>query len=170
MASKGRGYEHHLGNLTSKKTSGELVPLAAGYNGGNSRDVDLLIDDGEKVHVFELKSSSQDAYTLHWDENEVQKDDLYGTVKFCVEYPRPAIPYAGMRFSNRQLAITKLYINGYPDGEKVIDDAVQLSPIEAKHTASNNLRFYKPESGTWPAQNLDEKDVQHLLDTIGYQL
>jgi Holliday junction resolvase len=170
MNKKGRKYEHNLADVVADATGGELIPLGTGYNSQHSEAVDLLIDDGQAVHAFELKRTSQDAYTLHWDENDYQKDDLYNLCKFCVEYPRPTYPYAGVRFNERQLALTKLYINDWPNQDELLDDAVKLSPIEANHTHGGNLRLYRPDTGDWPGTNLDNRDAQHVLDTIGWQL
>lgn len=169
MTDRGRKYEHKLASLVAKQTDEELIPLATGYNGAYSRDVDLLIDDGEAVHAFELKKTSKDAKTLNWDTKDVQKDDIYGLMRFCVEYPRPTYPYIGVRFGRRSLAITRLYINDYPNVNDVLENAVKLSPIEAKHTSSDNLRFYKPEAEDWDTVKLDQHDVQNLMDAIGYQ-
>lgn len=167
---KGNRYEHILADLVADATNGELIPLGAGYNSQHSEAVDLIIDDGRSVHAFELKRTGQEAYTCYWNENDYQKDDLYNLCKFCVEYPRPTYPYVGVRFNQRQLALTKLYLNDWPDQDELLDDSVQLSPIEAKHTGSGNLRFYRPDSGDWPAKNLDARDAQHVLDRISWQL
>lgn len=168
---KGTKYEHDLADVVAEATNGELIPLGTGYNSQHSEAVDLIIDDGHAVHAFELKRTAQDAYTLYWDEDDYQTDDLYNLCKFCAEYPRPTYPYVGVRFDRRQLAVTKLYLNDWPDQEALLDDAVRLSPIEAKHTGSGNLRFYAPENGSeWPKQNLDQFDAQHVLDSIGWQL
>jgi len=167
---KGQKYEHHLSDIVADATDGELIPLGAGYNSQHSEAVDLIIDDGHAVHAFELKRTSQEAYTLHWDEEDYQKDDLYNLCKFCIEYPRPTYPYVGVRFNKRQLAITKLYLNEWPNQDELLEDSVKLSPIEASVTHGDNLRFYKPETGDWPGTKLDQKDAQHVLDTIGFQL
>lgn len=167
---KGREYEHKLGDLVAEATNGELIPLGTGYNSQYGDAVDLAIDDGSAFHVFELKRTSQDAYTLHWDEDDDRKDDLYQLCKFCVEYPRPTYPYAGVRFNNRQLALTKLYINDWPDREAVMEKAVTLSPIEAKHTRSGNFRMYKPDNDEWQSENIDQHDAQHVLNSMGWQL
>lgn len=171
MSKKGRTYEHHLGDIVADATNGELIPLGTGYNSQHSEAVDLIIDDGYAVHALELKRTSKDAYTLHWDEDDYQKDDLYNMCKFCVNYPRPTYPYVGVRFNNRQLALTKLYINDWPEQDDLLSDAVTLAPIDAKVTRADNLRFYRPESGSgWQSENLDQFDAQHVLDTIGWQL
>lgn len=170
MSDKGRDYEHKLARIVGESTNGELIPLSSGYNADGSRDVDLLIDDGEAVHVFELKRTSQDAYTLYWDEDTVQNDDLYGLCRFAREYPRPTYPYAGVRFNRNALAITKLYINDYPDQEQLLDNAVTMSPTETVHTGHGNLRFKEPTQDEWPRTDLDEHDAQHILDAIGYSL
>lgn len=171
---RGNDYEHTLSSDIYTYTNGELIPLGAGYNTVHGSPIDMLIDDGHAVHVFELKTTSQDAYTLTWDPEEYQEDDIYYMMKFCKEYPRPTYPYIGMRFNNRQLALTKLYMNDYPDMREVLDDAKLMSPIEAKTNEAgvkeNNIRFYKPETGEWPGTNLEEKDVQHVLDTINFTL
>lgn len=169
-SSKGRRYEHHLGDVVADATHGELLPLGTGYNSQHSEAVDLIIDDGHAVHAFELKRTSQDAYTLHWESDDTQKDDLYELCKFCNRYPRPTYPYIGVRFNSRQLALTKVYVKDWPDQDAVLQKTQQLSPIESKITHDDNLRFYKPETGEWPGTKLDQKDAQHVLDTIGWQL
>jgi|APHM01.1.fsa_nt_gi hypothetical protein len=168
--SKGRRFEHALADMVAKSVNDELVPLATGYNSQHSEAVDLIIDDGSAVHAFELKRTGQDAYTMHWDEDDYQKDDLYRLCKFCVEYPRPTYPYVGVRFNRRQIALTKLYLNSWPDQDEVIDNAVTMSPIEAKHTRSGNLRFYTPDKDDWQCTKLEQYDPQHVLDTIGWNL
>lgn len=170
MTKKGQEYEHGLADLVAEATNGELIPLGTGYNSQHSEAVDMIIDDGHAVHAFELKRTSQDGYTLHWDEDDYQKDDLYNLCKFCKNYPRPTYPYAGVRFNGRQLALTRLYLNDWPDQDALIDKAVQLSPISAKHTRSGNLRYHRPETGDWPGTNLDANDAQHVLDAIGWTI
>lgn len=164
---KGREYEHGLSTLVARATDGTIVPLAAGYNGQYAQDVDMLIDDGEAVHVFELKRTSQDAYTLYWDEEDRNKDDLYGLCKFCVEYPRPAYPYAGVRFDRKQLTLSKIYLDDYPDQEALLENAATLCQTDASATRGGNLRFQKPGS-EWPYEDLDAKDAEHVIETIGY--
>lgn len=170
MSNKGNEYEHHLADIVADGTDGELIPLGTGYNSQHSEAVDMIIDDGHAVHAFELKRTAQDAYTLHWDEDDYQKDDLYNLCRFCIEYPRPTYPYIGVRFNSRQIVITKLYLEPWPDADKILDSAVQLSPVEAKKTHAGNLRFYRPETGDWPGANLDSHDAQHVIDSIGWQL
>lgn len=166
MSQKGQKYEHDLADEIVEATDGELLPLGAGYTSRHASPADLIIDDGEAVHVLEIKNTSTDAYTFHWEPDDYQKDDLYNMMKFCVNYPRPAYPYWAVNFNNRQLAIGKLYINDFPDTDAVLDSAVSLSPIEAKRTRADNLRVYKPESDDWTTKHID--DAQAVLDAIGY--
>jgi Holliday junction resolvase len=167
---KGYDYEHTLADLVATATDGELIPLGTGYNGQYSEAIDLLIDDGSAVHVFELKRTGTDAKTLYWDEDDVQTDDMYNLLKFAVTYPRPTYPYIGVRFNNRQLVLVKLYVNDFPDRDDSLQTAVQLCPIEAKQTHAGNLRLYKPDASDWQTTDLDDHDPQHVLDTINYQL
>lgn len=165
---KGREYEHNLADFVVEATDGELIPLATGYNSQYSQAVDMIIDDGEAVHVFELKRTSKDAYSLYWDESSVQKDDIYRLLRFCIDYPRPAYPYVGVRFDRKQLTIAKLFIEDFPDQKKALENAVSMSKTKTGVTRDGNLRFYKPDD--WPSTNLDVRDAQHVLDTIGYRL
>lgn len=166
---KGRGYEHDLSNAVAERTNEELVPLGGGFNGSNSWDVDMYIDDGEAVHVFELKRTSQDAYTLYWDADDRQKDDLYGLFKFCVNYPRPVYPYTGVRFNRKQLLVTKPFIENWPDQDSLLESAVMTSPVSdaVSVTHEDNLRF-KKTSGITSQTNGD--DVQAVLNAISFSL
>lgn len=166
---KGRGYEHDLANDVAEATDGELVPLGGGYNGATAWDVDMLIDDGEAVHVFELKRTEQDAYTMHWDEDDRQKDDLYGLFKFCVNYPRPTYPYTGPRFNRKELLISKPFIEKWPDKEELLDSAVLTCDYDdaISVTHAGNLRFYSADSVTSQSQG---NDAQAVLDAIGFSL
>lgn len=166
-STKGREYEHHLADIVASSTNGELIPLGTGYNSQYSEAVDMIIDDGRAVHAFELKRTGQDAYTMYWSEDDYQKDDLYQLCKFCQNYPRPTYPYSGVRFDNRQLTLTKLYINDWPDQDETLDTAVQTTKTSVNHTPSGNLRYHKPDTD-WPGRNLDDHDGQHVLDRIGY--
>lgn len=164
---KGTDYEHTLSNDVADATDGELIPLGAGYNGATAYDVDMLIDDGEAVHVFELKRTSQDAYTLYWDEDDRDKDDLYGLCKFCKNYPRPTYPYAGVRFNNKELLISKLFIEKWPDQHELLDTAPRTTYCDdcIGKTSDGNLRFRRTDS-----VNSQHKgnDPQTVLDAIGY--
>jgi len=165
---KGRDYEHGLARDVTAQTDGQLFPLGGGYNGAPSWDVDMLIDDGEAVHVFELKRTSQDAYTLYWDQDNRDDDDLYGLCKFCYNYPRPTYPYAGVRFNNRELCISKLFIEHWPDRDDILDSAVQTVPGDdtVGVTRADNLRFRRTDDITSQSSG---SDVQAVLDAIGYQ-
>lgn len=167
--SKGTRYEHELANGVSDATDGELIPLGSGYNGATAWDVDMLIDDGEAVHVFELKRTSKDAYTMYWDEEDRQKDDLYGLFKFCTNYPRPAFPYTGVRFSRKEILIAKPFIKEWPDQDALLESAVMTSPANGavSVTHEDNLRFKKTDGITSQTKG---NDVQAVLDAISYVL
>lgn len=168
MSNKGVRYEHDLADDIREATGEELVPLGAGYTSIHGSPMDLLVDDGEAVHVFELKDISGDAFTLNWEPDDYQKDDLYYLCKFCVNYPRPTYPYYGVRFNNRQIVVGKMYLENFPEGDEVIDDAVKLCPVESKYTRAGNLRIYKPSCDVWTCQDID--DAQAVLDAIGYTI
>jgi hypothetical protein len=169
MTKTGRRYEHKLSNAVFDATDGVLIPLGGGFNGATAWDVDMLIDDGEAVHVFELKRTGQDGYTLVWDPDDRSHDDLYGLVEFCINYPRPAYPYVGVRFNNKQLAVTRIYVDEWPDREGLLDSAEMLEPYDdvVDHTGYGNLRFHRAES--IPSQ-ASGNDAQHVLDRINYVL
>lgn len=168
---RGREYELELCHDVFDATNGDLYPIPPGYSGNHDPPApDVLIDDGDAVHAFELKrkSTGQEAISFTYDPDERSKDDIAGLVAFCEAYPRPTYPYLGVRFSHRQLVCTKLYMDADTPRD-MLNSGVQTCPVDAKVTRANNVRVYKPEPGAWPSAS-DGDDASHVLDRIGYRL
>lgn len=164
---KGNDYEHTLGDLVYDRTDGMLVPMAAGYTSRHGDPVDLLVDDGEAVHCFELKRTKHDAFSFIYDKGG--NDDIYGLMKFCHDYPRKTYPYLGIRFNSRQLILIKLWVNDVGSVDDTLQTAVQACPVPSKQTHKNNLRVYKPDTDEWSSQQKGD-DAQYLLESIGFTL
>lgn len=168
---KGVKYEHGLAGTVVDRTDGRVAAFGSGYSSLDTSPVDMAIDDGQVMHCFELKRTKNDAYTLNWDADDYQRDDLYNLLKFCKQYPRPAYAYAGVRFNNRQLVTTRFWLDDWPDRNATLDRATQLVSADVRHdtgrVAADSLRFYKPETDSWPSAQQGD-DAQHILDRIGF--
>jgi len=173
VAGPGVDYEHRIATDIADRTDHDLLPLSAGYTSIHNSAVDMLIDDGEAVHAFEMKRTSTDAYTLHWEPDDPRTDDLYALCGFCREYPRPTYAYWGVRFTQRQLLVGRLYVDEFPDTDDMLSTAVQIAPVVGtdvvSQTYADNLRVTKPSTDDWPSQTRGD-DVQAVLDAIGYTL
>lgn len=174
---QGKDYEHDLCTEIALKTDGTLLPIPAGYSGNHTYALDqridapdIMIDDGQAVHCIELKNKGRgkDAVSFMYDEEERSKDDIYGLVNFCKLYPRPCYPYLGVRFSNRQLILTKLFVDA-KNKQKLLKTAELHCPVESKITRADNFRVYKPDTDEWPSASKGS-DSQHILDTIRFNL
>lgn len=164
---KGRDYEHQLINDIYDASDGSVVPVPPGYSGNHRIPApDLIINDGMVAHAIELKRTKRDRQTFYCD-TERQKDDIQQLVRFSQEYAPPTYPYVGVRFNRRQLILIKLLANEDGNWEKMLDQAVVMSPVEAKVTHKQNLSIPKPASGEWPTASSGD-DAEYVLDEIGY--
>jgi len=171
---EGYRYENELALDTYRRTNGELLPITTRSSGNVSMPLpDMLIDDGETVHAFEIKRTSRDKVTFEYDDDfdVLPTDDIYQLLLFAQIYPRTVRPYLGVRFPNRQLIIVRLWPDNDARGVKtvreILDQAVKMCPIECKRTYTDNFIVYKPDTSTWPSAQAGD-DVEHLLRSIGY--
>lgn len=169
MGAQKRGiqYENDICSGIYTRTGGDLIPERMGYSGnGVVPAPDVRIDDGTKVHAIELKKTKQDRISINYEPNDRQKDDLHQLIEYARNYPRTVVPYVGVRFRNRQLILTKLWL-GAPNDETIIRSATKTGPTDVRLTNANNLSFHKPSTDEWPSQSKGD-DVDYLLETIGY--
>lgn len=164
---RGKQYELDLCNAVYDACDGELIPEPIGYSGNHKIPApDIRINDGKKVHAFELKRSTDDRLSVFHEPDNPQKDDLHQLFEYCRRYPRTVCPYIGIRFTNRQLVLLKLWLEA-PNDTAVLRSATNLAPVDVRLTRAGNLSVHKPENGEWPSATAGD-DAQHVLETIGY--
>lgn len=172
----GFDYEHEIANGVYETTEHDISPLRVGYSGNQSIPLpDVVIDDGTKIHAFEFKRTSDDRISVTFEEDNIGEpnpdDDLSQLLTFAEQYPRTVCPYIGVRFTNRQLILAKLWQEA-PDYKSVLRSAVQTCPTDARLTRADNLSFHKPNSersdADWPSARQGD-DIEYLLETIDYR-
>ncbi len=165
---RGKEYETDLSKDIYEETDGELLPEPIGYSGNHNIPApDIRIDDGTKVHAFELKRITKDRTSVNYEPTNRQKDDLHQLIQYARQYPRTVVPYVGVRFTQRQLLIAKLWL-GAPNDQAVVRSATKTAPTDVRLTRANNLSFHKPDTDEWPSAQKGN-DAQYLLETIGYR-
>lgn len=164
---QGKRYETGLAGDIYARTDGTLIPEPVGYSGNhNVIAPDLRIDDGTKVHAFELKTTKKDRISVVHDPGDRAKDDLAQLIEYASTYPRTVVPYVGVKFGRRQLVLAQLWL-GAPNAETILESATKTAPTTVNRTHANNLSFHKPETDEWPSARAGD-DVDYLLNTIGY--
>ncbi len=165
---RGKSYETELSQDIYEETDHTLLPEPIGYSGNHNIPApDIRIDDGTKIHAFELKRTTSDRISVTYDPTDRGKDDLHQLIQYAREYPRTVVPYVGVRFTQRQLLIAKLWL-GAPNDEAVIRSATKTAPTDVRLTRAGNLSIHKPDTDEWPSARKGD-DVQYLLETIGYR-
>lgn len=167
----GYDFEHTIANGVYDFTGGALSPIRAGYSGNQKIPLpDVVIDDGDKIHAFELKKTSKDRLSVTYDTESRGEpnpsDDLSELFTFAEQYPRTVCPYVGVRFSHRQLTLAKFWMQA-PDDRSLLRSGVQTCPTSVKLTRADNLSFHKPETDEWVTATAGD-DIQYLLETIDY--
>ena len=170
--SGGLRFEHELASDIYEASENTILPIRAGWSGNQKVPApDLLINDGVVAHALELKKTSDDTSCI------VPREDIKDIVGFAVEYPQQTYPYLGIKFSYYQLALIPLYTGGTTssiedvDWDEILENAVQLSPLEASVTRKGNLSVRKPESGDeWPSvyseEYYDLRDADYVLEAL----
>jgi len=170
-----QGYitENELVRSIYEQTGGDLFPIPVGMSGNHNVPApDIMIDDGTKVHAFELKSTSQDrqTFTLDTDEygNTTTSDDLSQLIYVARNYPRTVVPYAGVSFNRRQLVLTQFWTADL-SARAILQSAETMAPdaVDTSVTYADNLSIRKPDTDVWPSATSGD-DVAYLLETIGY--
>jgi Holliday junction resolvase len=160
---QGLRYEHDLKNDIYERTLSKdrvLVPIRPDFSGNSlPPNADLVVNDGRRVHAIELKRTGKDVFRIPGYEIEQ-------LVQFCQEYPAPAYPYLGVRFNQRQLVLTKVWMGDGGDNSYA-EDAALMCPVEAHATEADTFVIQKPSTEEWPSVTKGD-DVEHVLDTIGY--
>jgi len=168
LPKRGKQYEIDLCTEIYNATNGALLPEPIGYSGNHSIPApDIAIDDGTKVHAFELKRTSADRKSVYYDSDDWSQDDLHQLLHYAREYPRTVVPYAGVRFDNRQLVCAKLWLD-VPDDTVALRAATNTAPTDVRLTHANNLSFHKPDLDEWVSA-ISGDDVRYILETIGYR-
>jgi len=167
LQKRGRRYENQLARDIYEACGGALMPEPIGYSGNHGIPApDLRVDDGDKVHAFELKRTSTDRQSLVYEPDDRSRDDLAQLIHYAREYPRMVVPYVGVRFDNRQLVLAKLWL-GAPNDSATVRSATKTVPTTATLTRANNLSVHKPSLDEWVSAQAGD-DAQYVLDTIGH--
>ncbi len=165
---KGYEYENELCKDIYDATDGALIPEPIGFSGNHSLPApDIRIDDGTKVHAIELKRTTKDRISIGWDPESTKKDDLHQLIAYARDYPRTVVPYVGVRFTNRQLLLSKLWL-GAPNEEAVVRSATNLAETDIRFTGSKNLSVHRPSLDDWKSATSGD-DAAYLLETIGWK-
>jgi Holliday junction resolvase len=164
---KGRAQETQLCKKIYERTDGDLLPMPAGYSGNHGiPSADILIDDGTKIHAFELKRTGRERLSVRHDPDNTKRDDVHQLIQFSKEYPRTVAPYLGIRFDRRQIICSKLWTEG-PNDMIALTSAVNTTPTDDRLTDAGNLSYHKPKADEWPSASSGD-DVSHILNTINY--
>jgi len=148
-------------------TNEELFPEPIGFSGNHAVPApDIKIDDGTKIHAFELKTTKHSRKTLNYYPDDPERDDLWQLFDYADRFPRTVIPYAGVRFNNRQLVILKFWLRA-PNARSKLQSGANSVPTDVRLTNSDNLSVHKPDLDVWPSAQKGH-DVEHILDTISY--
>lgn len=167
---RGIEYENDLVRDVYEHPDSDVVPVPCGMSGNHGVPAgDVLVDDGEQLHAFELKRTSEDSKSFVYEPDPGLRDDISDLLVFAKEYPRPVCPYVGVRFDNRQLILAKIWQKSSDDSQ-LLDSIVTTAPTEAIVTHAGNVSFRKPDSdkssAEWPSATAGN-DAEYLLETIG---
>jgi len=173
----GLNFEHEIANGVFDRTGGRLLPLRVGWSGNQKvPSPDVVLDDGDLVHAFEFKRTTQDRISITFSPEtpeEDRDDDLSDLLRFANDYPRKVAPAVGIRFTNRQLLLLRIW--PADNDEKLRESMVETAPVEAKVTRAGNISVPKPPTDTqattdeqgWPSSQVGD-DFEYLLDYINW--
>lgn len=168
LQKRGKSYETELCSEIYEASNGELFPEPIGYSGNHGIPApDIRIDDGSKIHAFEIKRTTDDRKSVYYDRDDPARDDIYQLIRYAEKYPRTVVPYVGVRFTNRQLILAKLWIGG-PNDLTALRSATKTAPTDVRLTSADNLSFHKPSTSEWPSAQKGN-DAEYVLETIGYR-
>lgn len=164
---RGKLFETGLCGDIYSRTGGELFPEPIGFSGNHAVPApDIKIDDGTKIHAIELKTTGNDRMSLTHDAEDRQKDDLWQLFDYAERFPRTVVPYAGVKFNNRQLLLMQFWARA-PNVRSVLQSGVNDIPTDVRLTKKSNLSVHKPDLDVWPSARKGD-DVDYVLDKIGY--
>jgi Holliday junction resolvase - archaeal type len=161
---RGLNYEHRIANGIYLRT--EIPALRSGYSGNQLvPSPDIVIDDGEKLHAIELKTTSEGRTSLTWEADDEENDDISGLLEFTRDCPRTVCPYLGVKFNHRQLSLAK----GWPmadDTAVLLETFAGTAPTDVRLTNNLNLSWHKPDTDEWLSQQKGD-DIKYICEVLG---
>jgi len=134
---RGLQKEHEIAQEIFEVTDGSIIPVRAGYSGNSAVPLpDLLIPIAGSLRAIELKTSSQDRFTI-------TSDDVEQVVDWSMDMTEiSTFPYLSVKFSNYEVYTGRLV---YPwDIERSFQAWVDETPLRASFTRSGNISVHNP--------------------------
>lgn len=135
--SRGLQKEHEIASEIFDVTNGSIIPVRAGYSGNSAVPLpDLLIPVAGSLRAIELKTSSQDRFS-------VTPDDVEQVIEWSMDMTEvPTFPYLSVKFSNYEVYTARL---AFPwDITRSFEAWAEDTPFVANVTDSGNLSIHNP--------------------------
>jgi len=151
---RGLQKEHEIAQEIFEVTDGSIIPVRAGYSGNSAVPLpDLLIPIAGSLRAIELKTSSQDRFTI-------TSDDVEQVVDWSMDMTEiSTFPYLSVKFSNYEVYTGRLV---YPwDIERSFQAWVDATPFRASFTRSGNISVHNPTK-----MSKKERDENGIVSAI----
>lgn len=135
--SRGLQKENEIAREIFEQSGGSIIPVRAGYSGNAAVPLpDLLIPVAGSLRAIELKTSSQDRFSI-------KPGDVEQVVDWSMNMSEvPTYPYLAVKFNNYELFAARL---AYPwNIEQSFVAWAQDCPFKANVTDSGNLSVHNP--------------------------
>ena len=135
--SRGLQKENEIAKEIYEQTGGTIIPVRAGYSGNAAVPLpDLLVPVAGSLRAIELKTSSQDRFS-------VKPDAVEQVVDWSMDMTEmPTFPYLSVKFTNYEVWTGRL---AFPwDIEQSFEAWAEDCPFQASVTKSGNLSVHHP--------------------------
>jgi Holliday junction resolvase - archaeal type len=156
--SRGLQKENEIAKEIYETTGGTVIPVRAGYSGNAAVPLpDLLIPVAGSLRAIELKTSSQDRFS-------VNPEDVEQVVNWSMDMTEiPTYPYLSVKFSNYEVYTGRM---AFPwDIERSFEAWAEDTPFRANVTKSGNLSVHHPTKMS--RSERDEKGVTSAQKSPG---
>lgn len=135
--SRGLQKENEIAREIYEQTGGTIIPVRAGYSGNAAVPLpDLLVPVGGSLRAIELKTSSQDRFS-------VKPAAVEQVVDWSMDMTEvPTFPYLSVKFTRYEVYTGRL---AFPwDIEQSFEAWAEDCPLEANVTKDGNLSVHHP--------------------------
>lgn len=135
--SRGLRFEHEVAKEIFEVSGGTIIPVRAGYSGNSGVPLpDLLVPVSGSLRAIEIKTSSQDRFSI-------TPDDVEQVVNWSMDMTEiPTYPYLSIKFTNYEVWTGRIV---YPwDIERSFEEIASAIPFVANVTDSGNLSVHNP--------------------------
>jgi len=139
--SRGLQKENEIAKEIYEQTGGTIIPVRAGYSGNAAVPLpDLLVPVAGSLRAIELKTSSQDRFSI-------KPEDVEQVVNWSMDMTEvPTFPYLSVKFTNYEVYTGRL---AFPwDIEQSFEAWAEDCPFKASVTPSGNLSVHHPTKMT----------------------